>query len=154
MPLSRYRRPAFPFALSGPWRIFRIGLQDFRFAFHSTRIVAYAHMQFFPEGKWPGCPSEFRTLRNLANHESYALPLGHTGSAKGKGCQDFRAELLRTLFFYAPLNRIIRSTFAQHWLVSHHSRFNTMAEVFKSPHYFLHIFYIPRFSNIEVRHPL
>ena len=33
------------FARSGLWRIFRIALQDSRFAFHSARIVTYAQVQ-------------------------------------------------------------------------------------------------------------
>ena len=35
----------FPFACSGLWRIFRIALQDSRFAFHTSRIATYAQVQ-------------------------------------------------------------------------------------------------------------
>ena len=72
LPFLRYqpyqpcRQPDFPFAHSGLWRIFRIVLQDSRFAFHSSHIVTYAQVQrwrhsrmgvFFSLhiGLWPGC---------------------------------------------------------------------------------------------------
>ena len=39
------RQPDFPFVRSGLWRIFRIALQDSRFAFHSSCIASYAQVQ-------------------------------------------------------------------------------------------------------------
>ena len=86
LPFSRYqpyRQPDFPFARSELWRIFRIALQDPRFAFHSSRIVTYAQVQ-----KWRHSRSGvFFGVRHQGN-DTYldCYPSGSTFSKGALGC--------------------------------------------------------------------